>query len=348
MSGTLETKIMTPTEATGIVRGAFDEVTAALPMARLLPVKSTQGSLDVEWEKNVSHTQDLMSYSTWDSEAEYGSAQGGFNKQKIELLPMRKRLRVTEQDKITFGADDTRLKGTLDEMLTKLAKEAAWRVEKARIDVLLNAKLTLNENGVKGTFDFGRNKKLSPTVATPWDAASSDPVTDILAWVKEVKNLKGLNPTAVITTSDVLEVLETNAAFIQLVYGSSSAPTRIGRDDVLGVLRQYAHINNVLVADEAYTNVSVDYQTFVTDLLPRGTFLLAPSLDSDTLGYTALGPTVEAADANYGISGENSGFIGAVYRTEEPPAHEAYVNGSVLPVLERVDSTVSASVLTQP
>ncbi len=86
----------------------------------------------------------------------------------------------------------------------------------------------------------------------------------------------------------------------------------------------------------------------VASFFPENTVLLLPGLNDTGLGYTALGPTAEAKQSTvYGISRQyDAGPIGAILDIPSAtPGYEAYVNGTMLPVLVQSNSTFKATVL---
>ena len=350
MSGTLEKSIISPAEASGLVQEAYDTVTASLPMAQVLPDKSNGGDLLVEWAPNFVLDQDDAEFRAWDAEAGYGRTRGGGQTKHTELIAMSRKLRVTEKDIIRFGASTDAIRSRLEENLVQLGKEVAWRTERARLDVALNAKLSVDENNIKGVYDFERDASLDVTPAVAWDKAEATPIKDIRAWVDAVKALRGMVPKAVVTTSDVLNALSQNPSIIMIATGHSKAniPDMIGIDQVKAVLQSFTGIGQFLLADEVYQESNVKYSTTFDSKFPATSFLMLPQLGTTAVGFTASGPTVEAGDAEYAVGkAENSGWVGAVFSTATPPAYEAYVNGSVLPVLTQANSTVRASVLTK-
>lgn len=92
----LNKDIITPDEASAIVLGAYQTTTAALPFASILPDQFT--GLSVEWTPNQDDPEvDEMKFSTWDAEAPYGRTVGGEKLSYTSMLPLRKRMRVSER-----------------------------------------------------------------------------------------------------------------------------------------------------------------------------------------------------------------------------------------------------------
>jgi hypothetical protein len=349
MAGTLDTSIITPAEASAIAQAEFDNATDNLPFAKILPMKSNGGDTRVPWKVNVKPKQHVMEFRAWDAEAKLGKTEGESAGLYVDLLPLSKRMRVTEQDQIRgFRSDPAFLKNILTSYFQQLGAEAAYKLELARVQELLTGKLLIEEN--KGSYDFKRKTAQTVTLAADkkWSVDGTDPIKDILDWIDLVKKAEGYRPGAIITSNEVLISLTTNRKLIEYSYGrgeTTDLPLRISDEEVLNVLRKFAHVNEILLADDAYTALGKDLTEF-GQFYPSNSFLLVPSLNSNLLGFTADGPTVEADDATYATGkSENSGLIGAVMTSTAPPAYEAYVNGSALPVLQQANSTVAATVI---
>lgn len=350
MTGTLDTSIITPAEATGFAQAAYDTFAAQFPFAKILPEKSNGGTTLVSWEPNHKPKQNSFMFRTWDAEAPYGKTEGAGVQYYTELLPLAKRLRITEQDQIKGLESPTFLHDKLEQYFMQLGGEAAWRMESARVQAVINGAFKVEENGLKATYDYKRKAALTVDLAAKtWDTADADPVADVLSWIDAIKKADGIRPAAVVTSSDVLAALAMNKKVIEAFYARGAAndlPTRIGTDDVISVLKRYAQISEILVADDAYRAIGRDLDGGMGEFYPANTFVMVPALSGTTVGYTASGPTAEAADPSYQIGkSDNSGLIGAVFATTEPTGIEAYVDGSALPVLEQSNSTLAATVL---
>lgn len=154
----LNKDIITPDEASAIVLGAYQTTTAALPFASILPDKFT--GLSVEWTPNEDDPEvDEIKYSTWDAEAPYGRTVSGEKLSYTSMLPLRKRMRVSEKDIAngTISMTNGDLKTTLSDYFVQLGKELAYRLEKARVAVAVDAKLGIKESNEEANWDYARD-----------------------------------------------------------------------------------------------------------------------------------------------------------------------------------------------
>lgn len=344
----LDTTIMTPAQATAIVRGTFDSVSANMPMNAYLP-NTLNDSLFVKWTPNVREELDEVQFSAPDVEAPYGKTVGAAVGRTAELMFLRQRMRISEADIINNAANSTEWKrNKLTEYLTRLATNAALRLERARVETLVNASFTLAENGIHGVNDYERDSALTVklTSTKTWDSTNVDPIKDLETWKQKIDDLNGEAPATMVVTKNVMNMLRYNKAMIaEFCRGASGTlPARIGVDEVKQVIANNVQIRNVVVVDELYGDymkqINSTFKGGLKTLFPDNTVLLLPST---AVGVTSIGPTAEISEARYGVSG--SGPVGAIFGVNGTlPGGEAYFNASALPVLVMSNSTATATV----
>lgn len=352
MEITVDSSLISPAEATSIVQGEMQALNENLPLAPALPDVSNGTKLTVEWTpNNLQDRPDGAHFGAWDAEPERSKTQSVFSSKHAELLPLRKTQDITERNMIdNIAQSDDWKRQKAEANLTLAALEIEWRLEKARYDIITTGKLVIDENGVKGTLDFGRDADLTVnlTAAKKWSGADTDPYKDIKGWIKQLTDKDdGAAPTAVLTSSSVIDALSENPKFIQNCYGvaASTLPTTISREQVIATLAKLG-LTDVRMVDLEYRTLGYKRDSGINDFYAKNTFTLLPALDSPELGFTAIGPTVEGNASDYGIStADGSGFIGLVGRQEMPVRYASYVNGSAMPVLVMPNTTLHAAVL---
>lgn len=351
MNLTYDDSIISGAEATSIVRSEMQALNEQLPLAPVFPNKSNGKAKTVSWTPNVLQDRpDGAQFSAWDAEP-LRSASTSFGTEKhIELIPIRMMMDVTERNLIDNVDSAEWKRQKIEENLRLQAKQIEWRFEKLRLDAIYKAAITLDENNVKGTYDFGRDPSLNKTLtaAKKWDQADTDPYKDIKGWIKTLTDREdGAVPTAVLTSTSVIDALAENPKFIQNCFGvaANTLPTTISRDQVISTLAKLG-LSDVRLIDEEYNKLGYKRDSGINDFYPKNTFTLLPALNSPSLGFTAIGPTVESGISDYGIpSGDGAGFIGLAYRAEMPVRLGSYVNGSGMPALVMPNSTLNATVL---
>ncbi|KAA8829333.1 major capsid protein [Bifidobacterium tissieri] len=352
--GALEKNIITPSEATGLAQEAYDETSGLMILSKALPEVSTNGQTVMRWTPDQPGIErDLMKYRAWDAEVGYGKTTSQTQERYAPLLPLGKKMRITERDIIENGAGNEFVRQRGEEYLVQLGTEAQITMELARLDVFVDARIEVDSNGAKGTWDFMRPRNQQNVApAKKWSDPTSDPIQDVLDWVKIMKKNHGSVPSAVLTTSGVIDALTTNQTMITLYTQKSLADSvpRISRDQVMSVFAQYAGLTDIRMADLLYQDLCAQngflFPGALDDIFPENVFLMFQSFNDTGMGYTASGPTAEAQNPEYGINkSENTGLVGMLLSDNAPVGYDVYVNGSGIPVLERANSTFKAVVL---
>lgn len=354
---TLEKNIMAPSEASAVVQGAFDTLNGKLPMSAVFPMKSTGGETQVRWTPTLPGAAvDSMLYRAWDAEAGYGKTERTSAEKYAGLFPLSKKAHISERDIIGHIGDSTYLRTMITDALERLGREAAATVETIRIGALVDAKYTVNGNGIQNaTWDFDRPASLNVALSgtKKWNGTAAKPMEDIADWIKLIVAAQGRTPGAAIMDSATMAVLTKDAAFIAAatgIYDGTNKPTFITPLQVKGVLAAQFGLTDVRVIDEMYTQVERDNGIVlpipVSTLIPSGTFVMFSSFNDINLGFTASGPTAEAKSAEYAINKpDNSGMIGIVTSDNAPTRYDVYVNGTMMPILVQAVSTLKATVL---
>lgn len=352
---TPDTTILSPDQATATVRGAFDGTSNSLPMNDVLPNTSNEEGLQVSWAANTRVEDDEMPFAAFDAEAPYGQTVGAGATKMLKLLPLRKRMRTTENDIINNrGHSIDWLRDKMTEYFEQLGTEAAIRLERARAEVLTTGALKISENGLKNhDYDFERDPSLGITLTTgkKWNEHKTDPIKDIKTWKAVIKKVDGDRPTLMVTTEAVMDALAEDPNVIKYAAATEADVTRpqTAYANVENVLAQYAGITRVIVADTLYDEylrgLKVKFKGGTTSFFPENGVLLLPGAGG-VLGETAIGPTAESEIAGYNLSNVGNGFIGAVFPSvSNQPGYTAYVTGTGLPVLRMANSTLFATVM---
>ena len=354
----VNTDIITPAEASGIVLGAYQTTRSMLPFGGILPDRNNATGIKVDWVPNAPRVQaDEMPFSAWDAEAAYDRTETLVRKAYTEMLPLRKRHRVGEYDIVTGRASVDGAGDELRAAFARLGTELAYTVERACVAVAVDGVLGVSAANMAPKWDYERDTALTVELKTKglWSDASADPVKDLKTWSQLVYDKDGMRPHAMITTRKVMDVLMANTAIMRYNYQgaaqSDMLPPFIAEDLVKVVLAQYANITDVVIIDELYEDYARQQKIVLPGgekgYFPENTVLLLPGLGDTGIGYTALGPTGEALTASYGIQREyNAGPVGVVHDIPSgTPGYEAYANATALPVLVQSNSTFKATVL---
>ncbi len=228
----------------------------------------------------------------------------------------------------------------------RMSRSLAARIELARGDALTNGKVTIAENGVSATVDFGRNPLHTVTAAKVWSDPTATILTDMLGWRDTYLDTNdGDKPGAAVTSQKVVNNMLRNPEFRALVATVVGSPSIVSMEDLQRVLS--AHGLPPIYVYDAKVKVS----GAATRVIPDDRFLFLPapatSPDETDLGATIWGTTIEATDPRYGMANTDDapGIVAGVYGTEDPPALWTKAAAIALPVLANPDLSFTADVL---
>ena len=192
------------------------------------------------------------------------------------------------------------------------------------------------------TYSFGRPTNQAECRFRPSSGATrGGRVRRLKKWVKLMRTARGRAPHAVLTTSAVIDALTANeqmrTAFSKVDLEHS--PVRLFRTDVENILREKFQLTDIRYIDELYESLSLDnnfeMNVDTNTLIPDSTFILFPSYNDDSLGFTADGPTAEGQDAEFELGKNvNKGLVAYMMHHYAPANYDLWVNGTALPVLQ--------------
>lgn len=221
-----------------------------------------------ELQQMAAPIYNVASYRAWDTAPPFGRRQG-FSAVEVEIAPLGLSLDITER-----GITRLRYQGMQDYRQgirtagAVRAFESLWddalqcalatqiRVERARAELLVTGKITLNENGLKSLiYDPGVPGPHFITPATPWSTvASAVPVTDL----KSAEALfrtdnSGRNPDLWLISEAVGNELALNAQVKTLAGGTSGVTPGLVSLDTVGQVLSVAGVRAPLVVFEGMT-----------------------------------------------------------------------------------------------
>jgi hypothetical protein len=342
----LNTDYILPAELTGYVREAMaDQPPNMFTLARWLPNR-TIDDLMYRFAKGTGGLTEAAEYRAYDAESPIG-ARKGIQRVTGELPPISRKVRLGEYDRLRQRRDPNALirNGLLGDSET-MARQVAARIELARGDALVNGSVTINENGVAATADFGRSGAHSVTAAVLWSTtATATPLTDLLSWQQTYIDTNGVPPGALVMSTQALGYMLRNADLRSDVATLAGTPSIITQT-TLNALLQAHGLPPVYVVDER-----VSVAGTATRVVAANVVLLLPEPGDPNdaagtqLGATMWGTTAESLDPSYQLAeGDEPGIVAGVYSTQDPIALWTKAAGIALPVAANPDLSLKAVV----
>lgn len=338
----LITEYATPAELTGYAREALrDREENTLNLNRWLP-NDTVNDLSYRFTRGGGGLIEAAVFRAYDAESDIGTRSGGA-RVSGELPPISRKMPVGEYEQIRMRNVDTQnaeIRDAMEADSVKLVNAVAARIELARGDALFNGSVTIAENNVQASVNFGRTSAHSVTATTLWsDTENAKAYDDLQAWLEVYNTTNGALPEYTLMSRKIYNALRKNKQIRELAFaGSASAPGVLTRDGLNAVLGQY-DIPPVEIYD-----AKVSVAGTATRVTPEDKICFLPA-QGDAAGKTLWGVPVEANDPRYGLAGDAAGVAVGGYKSEDPQTVWTRATAIALPVLAAPDLTFVADVL---
>jgi Phage major capsid protein E len=335
-----------PTEVTGYARQALaDYEINRFTLSQWLPSKPID---DIEYRVNNGQLglADAASFRAYDAEAAIGRRQG-FGRIRGELPPLSWKLRLGEYDRLRLRAPNTTAQGSQaivdaiynDVDVTVLS--VAARIELARGSALSAGAVSIAEDGVIASVDFGRasaHSNVAPAVL--WSTtATATPIADLTAWRFTYRQTNGgTEPGAILTSQAVLANILRSAEVKAFAAANGQVPSIVSRQVLNTILAAYDL--PPIVVNDAQINVNGT----ATRVIPANNVLLLPPPGQTYLGGTFWGTTSESLQPEFGLTGAEPGIVAGTYATQDPVALWTKATAAPLPVLANPNLTFQAVV----
>ena len=194
----------------------------ALMGEELFPETKKQ-SLEFDVLTNASKTPVIASVHGFDTESEIGQREA--EKKAVELALIKRKMQLKEKEIIALESprNDAERQALMKDVYNdfdNLVESVRARVEKMRMDVIANGVITLDENELNATIDYGVPTE-NKVANVDWSLESSNPVNDIISWANKLDQMPG----RIITSNTVLAKILSNKNVVNALFGKDS--TRI-------------------------------------------------------------------------------------------------------------------------
>lgn len=312
-------------------------------LSEYLPARQVD---EIEWRANSGtlRDQDAAVVRSWDTESPIGNRQG-ISRLMGELPPISKKIRLGEEERLRRRAlersNNQELITALYDDAGNMARAVLARIEMMRGELLFNAKIIINENGVSQTVDFGRTGSHTVTAGTLWSTTSTaTPVSDLRTWVSTYIATNGVPPAFILTSTDVVSNLLLNAQIRALATNVAGTPALVTVDTVQAVLTAFG-LPPIVTYD-----VNTRVAGTATRVTPANKLVLMPPAN-EPLGNTIFGTTAEAlelADAQQVSLDQAPGLVSVIEKTFDPVSTWTKAAAVALPIMPNPNLTLTATV----
>lgn len=302
-------------------------------------------SLEFDQIKGAGRVPVIASVHGFDTEAEIGSREGG--KQALELALIKRKMQMKEKDIIALEnprtpAEQQYLMKQVYNDVDVLVAGVRARVEAMRMEAVANGTVTLAENNLNATIEYGvpANHKEILSGTDIWTNESSDPITQMQDWYSTL----GTKPRRVMTSSKVLGALLRHPKVIGALFGNNSARVATRLD--LNAFMQQLELPTIATYDEVYRKQLKNGKYEQHRYFPENKFVMLPD---GPLGETIFGPTAEeirlARDPQIDIT-KVGNILAMVYEEgKDPVSTWTKAVATALPSFPAADEVFQAQVL---
>lgn len=258
--------------ATEYIRGVIDytDLIGYVRETAVLDGPTLLGGLvpEVEVEDLVYEMQNVdaafvntAKYRSWDAPPPLGK-RPGFATIRGEIAPLGLSMTLNERELANFNAfmrgDSSGTVADVYDDARQCGLACRVRFETAIGDLLQDGVVTINENGMIVTADFGVPGTNLVTAATLWsDRANAVPLTNLLAWETVFRAANGgRNPDGWIVSSEVMGDLMFNAQVRAANANNATTPAAVTLEGVANALRLYGVQAPIRVFDGQVANAS--------------------------------------------------------------------------------------------
>lgn len=243
-------------------------------------------SLEFDMLTEESRTPVIASVHGFDTESEIGQREA--KKKAIELALIKRKMQLKEKEIIALEsprneAEKNYLMKKVFADIDALVESIKARVEAMRMEVVATGKITLNENNLDASIDFGV-PETNKAANVDWSSETSNPINDMLTWKGQLDYV----PERVLTSSTVLAKILANKNVVNALFGKDT--TRIASVGELNNYLAQLQLPKIYTYDAKYRKLEADGTYSKHRYFPENAFVMMPG---EELGETVYGPTAE-------------------------------------------------------
>lgn len=336
----------TAVQLTGIARAAADALQNRFLLSDWLPNRDNY-SLSFNFDINALSLTEAATYRAFDTEAPFGSTAGSQSREG-KLPPISRKLPVSEYDQLFLYGQSDAIGQKFEDYAERLGAQIAARVALAQGQGVQTGSITIQENKLDFTINFGRAAGHTVVAAGSWATAATDILADLTAWKAVYIATNGYAPAVAMVSSTIMGYLQKNTSIIKAATGRGTDIAGIvSQDAVRAVFAQYG-FGELVINDDVVSVGGVTTRVIAADrflwLPARGGLQLGGA--GGSLGGTDWGIPAEAINGKYGIpAADRPGIFAAAFHGNDPEGHNILGSAIVLPVIETANATFSADVV---
>lgn len=267
----------------------------------------------------------------FDAEAAIGT-RPTIEKVTIEKLLIKEKINQSERVQLYLskGTSESAIVDYVFDDMGRLAESVKTRTEVAKIEALATGTMTVKENNLNFTVDYGvptSNKK-----SYTWDNADADILGDIQDMV-DIAKAKGKTVNRAITSNTIIKQMRKNKGIQTAIYGTIGAGTFVSNDRLNSLLSDMFGIT-LATNDEMYQYQKANGTKATEYYFPRDRFVLTVVGSNGALGTGLWGVTPEELEyGQYSAKSSDQYITITQWATPDPVAVWTKASGLFVPVL---------------
>lgn len=325
---------VSPDDLTAFVRRV--PIPNAATLLNLVPTElDTNNQFD--WSE-VLETNRTARFRSFDGRIHVSARDGGTDK-RVRYPALSDSLNMGEYERLQL--EFARTGGTRTEALAnaiyndgqRLTRHVQNRMHQAIGDVLVDGKLTINENGFQGEADFGLPGTHKVNAGTVWTNTAAPALDNVIAWHDVYAADNGGAAGAILTSRRVKRLMQTNTQLVGAAVGTTSGKTRINDNELRDLLASEELPSEFILVDDV-----VDVDGVTTRIIPDDLFMFVPATLGDLIKvrYGVSATALELVDSNKSDMAfeESPGIVGVVEKSGPPYRQFTFVDAVGMPVLQ--------------
>lgn len=280
----------------------------------------------------------------FDTEANIGT-RPAMEKVVIEKMLIKEKINQSERVSgyLGTGAAENAIVRYIYDDMGRLGESVKTRTEVAKMELIQSGKVTVKENKLDITIDYGvaaSNKK-----TCNWSSVDADILADIEAMRQALKD-NGQTVTKVITSSKVISVMRKNKGIQTAIFSALGVGTFLTTNK-LNELMQEMFGFTMEINDERYGYTKANGTKETKRYFAENKFVLLSTLANNTMGTGLWGVTPEErAQGPFTAKSMQQYITLSMWQTPDPVATWTKASGVFVPVLPNPHGLYIATITT--
>ena len=275
----------------------------------------------------------MATVHAFDTEAEIGT-RPVFDKTEVEKLLIKRKINQTERVRLMTEngvySDDAIVRYVFDDMRL-MAEAVKVRTEVAKMEVIATGKMTVKENNLNLTVDYG-----VPSTNTGYKI-DFGPDADIIGQIQAIADAaaeSGNALTEIVTSNKILRKLAANKGIQTMIYGTIGAGSYVPADRIRSLFTELFGFGTITTNDLRYKAQTASGKEATKRFFPDDKMAFLSNGSASSFGSGLWGVTPEEAEyGQYNDKSADQYITITQWATQDPVAVWTKASGLFIPVV---------------